>query len=434
MHWIDTLLRISIFSIPILIDVAVKGLIALCVAGLLTLAMRRASAAMRHLVWCLAAVSLLALPVLSTLLPAWHILPAWTVVPSPPCVPVTRRWSCDSKMTALDWQAFTWSLESPGSLATVLACAMTHCFSVPYRFGMNHLALSVSAIDANGSEISRLPEQFGWTAWPSHDTAPPNASLGDDQFDYRMESRPPIHHESWFRGTFNGESLDDFVNRWLIEFSRAVEHPYVLVGRAWLDWHDGKTDEARSQLTQLAAGLPLRCGLLAVAHPPLGGPGLPSWASPLATAQPDGIEDFDRSGRRWSRRLGKPAGCLAGIREPLVGEERRGEKRREEQRNSSSVIVVRYRPPEEGSVGLRLRATITVHEDEHSARALACHFVVDCSGRSPAPITACTIASQARHRDAGRASAAHLNGPHTELPEQELRKPADVMQQDGKRG
>ena len=81
MDWMETLRRILVLSTMILVDAAAKGFVVLCIAVLLTLAMRRASADMRHLVWFLAAVSLLALPVLSALLPAWHILPAWTAPP-----------------------------------------------------------------------------------------------------------------------------------------------------------------------------------------------------------------------------------------------------------------------------------------------------------------------------------------------------------------
>jgi hypothetical protein len=64
-------------ALPVLVDASLKGAILLAAAGLLTLAMRRASAAQRHLVWVLALGSTLALPMLSVLLPAWRILPRW---------------------------------------------------------------------------------------------------------------------------------------------------------------------------------------------------------------------------------------------------------------------------------------------------------------------------------------------------------------------
>src|SRR5262245_54823383 len=58
---------------PALLDAALKGTALLAVAGLLALALRRASAATRHLLWALALAGLLALPVLSLLLPRWQL-------------------------------------------------------------------------------------------------------------------------------------------------------------------------------------------------------------------------------------------------------------------------------------------------------------------------------------------------------------------------
>ncbi len=69
-----------------LVDVSLKGFAILAVAGLAAVAMRRASAAARHLVWCLATTSLLALPVLTGVLPAWRVplLPQWPVAAQSP--------------------------------------------------------------------------------------------------------------------------------------------------------------------------------------------------------------------------------------------------------------------------------------------------------------------------------------------------------------
>ena len=65
-------------STPVLLDVAIKAFFVLALASLGTVAMRRASAAARHLVWTLALVSLLFLPLLSAVLPGWQVLPNWT--------------------------------------------------------------------------------------------------------------------------------------------------------------------------------------------------------------------------------------------------------------------------------------------------------------------------------------------------------------------
>jgi beta-lactamase regulating signal transducer with metallopeptidase domain len=63
----------SIALIQLLLDTFVKSAIILLAAGLLTAALRRASAASRHLVWSVAIISLLALPVFSIALPSWQM-------------------------------------------------------------------------------------------------------------------------------------------------------------------------------------------------------------------------------------------------------------------------------------------------------------------------------------------------------------------------
>ena len=67
---------------PLLIDSALKGAVLLGVAGFAALALYRASAATRHLVWVFAVAALLALPVLSASLPRWRVLP-WAAVSAP---------------------------------------------------------------------------------------------------------------------------------------------------------------------------------------------------------------------------------------------------------------------------------------------------------------------------------------------------------------
>jgi len=59
----------------VLLDVAVKGLLLMCLAWGMTGMMRRSSSASRHLVWLCSIAGLLVLPVLSALLPGWHVLP-----------------------------------------------------------------------------------------------------------------------------------------------------------------------------------------------------------------------------------------------------------------------------------------------------------------------------------------------------------------------
>ncbi|MCI0536298.1 MAG: hypothetical protein L0Z50_13845, partial [Verrucomicrobiales bacterium] len=70
-------------GVPLLLDSALKGAVLLALAAVAAFALRKASAAARHLVWLLAVVALLVLPVLSGLLPAWQVLPPhWAVVPN----------------------------------------------------------------------------------------------------------------------------------------------------------------------------------------------------------------------------------------------------------------------------------------------------------------------------------------------------------------
>ncbi|HEX4124205.1 MAG TPA: hypothetical protein VHY37_05705, partial [Tepidisphaeraceae bacterium] len=70
--------------LPILLDAAIKGAALLLLTALSAWAMRRASAAARHLAWFLAVAALLFLPLFSVALPAWHILPNWANPPTAP--------------------------------------------------------------------------------------------------------------------------------------------------------------------------------------------------------------------------------------------------------------------------------------------------------------------------------------------------------------
>jgi hypothetical protein len=64
-------------SSPLLVDSAVKGTALLVVATVAAVILRRDSAATRHLVWLLAMVAMLVVPVLSAMLPRWRVLPEW---------------------------------------------------------------------------------------------------------------------------------------------------------------------------------------------------------------------------------------------------------------------------------------------------------------------------------------------------------------------
>ena len=74
---LEPLQRLAFDALPVLLDVAVKGMVLLAIAGVLVLAMRKASAAARQVVWLLALAALLALPIASAILPSWAVLPSW---------------------------------------------------------------------------------------------------------------------------------------------------------------------------------------------------------------------------------------------------------------------------------------------------------------------------------------------------------------------
>ena len=74
---LESLQRLAFDALPVLLDAAVKGAVLLAVAGVLVLAMRKASAAARQVVWLLALAALVALPLASAALPSWGILPGW---------------------------------------------------------------------------------------------------------------------------------------------------------------------------------------------------------------------------------------------------------------------------------------------------------------------------------------------------------------------
>jgi beta-lactamase regulating signal transducer with metallopeptidase domain/tetratricopeptide (TPR) repeat protein len=72
---------------PLVVDSALKGAALLAVASLIAVALWRASAASRHLVWLVAVVALLVVPLFSLALPQWRVLPTWAALPTVQAVP-----------------------------------------------------------------------------------------------------------------------------------------------------------------------------------------------------------------------------------------------------------------------------------------------------------------------------------------------------------
>jgi beta-lactamase regulating signal transducer with metallopeptidase domain/multidrug resistance efflux pump len=67
-------------STSLLAELAVKGAIVLVLAWGAALVFRKAGAAVKHLLWLFALSGLLALPLISALLPNWHVPSAWSAV------------------------------------------------------------------------------------------------------------------------------------------------------------------------------------------------------------------------------------------------------------------------------------------------------------------------------------------------------------------
>ena len=84
----------------LLVDSAVKGTALLVLAAVAAMILRRDSAATRHLVWLLAMVAMLVVPVLSAMLPQWRVLPEWAGIS-----PAT---GCGGDQPALNRQARRW--------------------------------------------------------------------------------------------------------------------------------------------------------------------------------------------------------------------------------------------------------------------------------------------------------------------------------------
>jgi len=74
---------------PLVVDSTLKGAALLTLALVSASALNTSSAATRHLVWLVAVLALLIVPVLSVALPEWRILPRWTAAsPSPTTEPL----------------------------------------------------------------------------------------------------------------------------------------------------------------------------------------------------------------------------------------------------------------------------------------------------------------------------------------------------------
>jgi len=128
-------------AIPIVLDAAVKSIFILALAGIVILCFRRASAARRHLVWFLAMASLLVLPVLSTVLPAWQVLPRW--IEKAPTPAVSNSGEQRARVTLPGDQA---NRVMPGSGHSVPNVAVTPRSLNPVNFFLLGLVVWVAGV------------------------------------------------------------------------------------------------------------------------------------------------------------------------------------------------------------------------------------------------------------------------------------------------
>ena len=97
----------SIGWLTILLDASIKSVIVLALAAALNLALKRSSAAFRHLIWLLAVVSCLCLPVISVTLPSWRLPIGPQAVPPAKAVPGFEGNPGARQLSSPDRQAVT---------------------------------------------------------------------------------------------------------------------------------------------------------------------------------------------------------------------------------------------------------------------------------------------------------------------------------------
>ena len=76
-RWTSLVLAVGGLTAFPLVDSAIKGTLILFLAAVVCVWLRKDSAATRHFVWTIAVCLLVAMPVLSLVLPQWRILPRW---------------------------------------------------------------------------------------------------------------------------------------------------------------------------------------------------------------------------------------------------------------------------------------------------------------------------------------------------------------------
>jgi len=118
----------------------------------------------------------------------------------------------------------------------------------------NIYIFQVIARDASGNLLSQSTRKRIWVPWTHRDCDPPYTN-------HHTYRQCPISTKTWHRGTTGygdgrKETLRERVVRFPVDYPKAFEREYVEVGKAWLDWHDGKTMDSREELKRLIEELP----------------------------------------------------------------------------------------------------------------------------------------------------------------------------------
>src|SRR6185503_15140473 len=154
-------MMIAIFALPqlaandntwleILLSTSLKGVLILVAAAALSFALRKASAASRHLVWSLAIASLLALPVLSFGLPSWQV----------PVLPFEFS-AGQSEIAAITPAMNSSQMQPPEPVAVVNP-------SSPLRErkpATSHVSWPVMSVNSSEQVSTVKAESFSWTMW-----------------------------------------------------------------------------------------------------------------------------------------------------------------------------------------------------------------------------------------------------------------------------
>ncbi|MFL6278450.1 MAG: M56 family metallopeptidase [Blastocatellia bacterium] len=235
----------------LLIALAAKSMLILCLAAVVAFALRRAAAASRHLVWNLALVGLLLLPLLALALPAWQ----WSVVP-------------DSLLTQLALPAST-------------TAAVIDKPAAPSRADASPLSPAVSTKEMTAARPAAHPSQphtaSGSSAMaqaPSEVLPTSDAVSASTESNVPYEAAPPPGRGLW-------KGIQWAVLGWLAGAALILAHLLVGLARVWQLQHRAErvTDgewlslverlSRRLMLTQSVAlrrsarvTMPMACGLV----------------------------------------------------------------------------------------------------------------------------------------------------------------------------